>query len=154
MTVRAFAAIAFAFAASVTFCMPPKAFAQDSMATPTLYKQLGGYDAIAAVSNDFITRLATDPKLSRFFVGLNDKHKAQVTQRVVEFLCAKTGGPCIYTGTDMKVTHAGLHITDDDWNAMLGDFAQTAAKFNIPANLQKQIGDFFTSLKPDIVTGP
>jgi hemoglobin len=153
MNVRPIAALLLALVASALFC-PPGAVAQQPASTPSLYKQLGGYDAIAAVSSDFIVRLATDPKLSRFFVGLNDTHKALVTQRVVEFLCAKTGGPCIYTGADMKVAHAGLKITNDDWNAMLADFAQTAAKFNIPTDLQKQIGDFFATLKPDIVTAP
>jgi hypothetical protein len=30
---------------------------------------LGGYDALAAVTDDFLGRLATDPQLKRFFVG-------------------------------------------------------------------------------------
>ena len=29
---------------------------------PTLYTQLGGYDALAAVTDDFTTALATDPR--------------------------------------------------------------------------------------------
>ncbi|HYL26282.1 MAG TPA: group 1 truncated hemoglobin, partial [Candidatus Nitrosotalea sp.] len=89
-----------------------------------------------------------------FFIGLNDEHKALAQQRVVEFLCFKTGGPCIYTGRDMKTTHAGLHITDDDWNAMLADFAATADKFTIAPDVRKQVAAFFDQLKPDIVTGP
>lgn len=32
-----------------------------------LYQRLGGYDAIAAVVDDFIQRLATDAKLGHFF---------------------------------------------------------------------------------------
>ncbi len=43
-----------------------------------------------------------------FFVGLNDEHKALVQQRFVEFICFKTGGPCIYTGRDMKATHTDI----------------------------------------------
>ncbi len=37
----------------------------------SLYHRLGGYDAIAAVTDEFITRLATDKDLGRFFVGLS-----------------------------------------------------------------------------------
>jgi hypothetical protein len=33
--------------------------------TDSLYKRLGGYDAIAAVVDDFIGRLASDPQQSR-----------------------------------------------------------------------------------------
>jgi len=35
-------------------------------ATPSLYKRVGGYDAIAAVADDFLGRLATDKQMSRF----------------------------------------------------------------------------------------
>ncbi|HMF27918.1 MAG TPA: group 1 truncated hemoglobin [Candidatus Cybelea sp.] len=142
----------FALAAALGTMVAP-AGAQQTPAAPSLYKQLGGYDAIAAVSADFIKRLASNPKLSRFFVGLNDEHKALVQQRVVEFICFKTGGPCIYTGRDMKTAHAGLRITEDDWNAAIADFKATEAQFNIPPDLRAQLEAFLTQLKPDIVTG-
>ncbi len=120
----------------------------------TLYAQLGGYDALAAVTDDAIGRLATDPKLAKFFVGLNDEHKAQLRQHFVEFLCAKTGGPCLYTGRDMKVAHAGLNITEDEWNASIADFGQTEDKFNIPPALRAQLAQLFAQIKSDIVTAP
>jgi len=47
---------------------PPQAAAKAS----TLYTQLDGYDGLAAVSDDFITALATDPTLSKSFTGLNE----------------------------------------------------------------------------------
>ncbi len=143
-----------ALAAAVFCWLPARSVAQQAATpAPTLYKQLGGYDAIAAVTDDFIGRLVADPKLAKFFVGLNDVHKAQVRQHVVDFLCAKTGGPCVYTGRDMKVAHAGLNITEDEWNAAVADFVQTEQKFNIPADLQQQLGAFLAQLKPDIVAG-
>lgn len=37
----------------------------------SLYKRLGGYDAIAAVVDDFIGRLLADKQLSRFFTGVS-----------------------------------------------------------------------------------
>jgi hemoglobin len=120
----------------------------------SFYTQLGGYDAIAAVTDDLIGRLVADPKLAKFFVGLNDAHKAILRQHFVEFLCVKTGGPCIYTGQDMKVAHAGLHITEDEWNAAIADFGQTEDKFSIPQPLRVQIADLFAQIKSDIVTGP
>jgi len=52
----------------------------------SLYKRLGGYDALAAVTDDFIGRLASDPKLGRFFVGLSTNSKVRVRQHVVDFL--------------------------------------------------------------------
>jgi hemoglobin len=150
MNIRS-ASFGFALAASLFLCAAPNASAQQAPSATSLYKQLGGYDAIAAVSDDFINRIATNPKLTKFFVGVSDAHKGEIRQRVVDFICSKTGGPCVYTGQDMKTSHAGLHITEDEWNAAVADFGETAKKFTIPPNLQQQIGALFTQLKADIV---
>jgi hypothetical protein len=83
-------------------------------AEDSLYKRLGGYDAIAAVSDDFIGRLATDPLIKRFFVGHNTDSLKQLRQHIVDFLCQATGAPCAYHGRDMKTAHTGLGITEDD----------------------------------------
>ncbi len=78
------------------------AYLAKSVAGPSLYTRLGGYDALVAVTKDFIGRLATDPTLAKFFTGLNDTSKARVEAHVIDFLCVATGGPCIYTGQDMR----------------------------------------------------
>jgi hemoglobin len=79
-----------------------------------LYKRLGGYDAIAAVTDSFIGRLAGDAQLARFFSGHGTDSKQRLRQHIVDFLCMATGGPCVYKGRDMKTTHAGLGITTAD----------------------------------------
>jgi hemoglobin len=92
---------------------------------------LGGYDALAAVPDDFITRLATDPSLAKFFTGLNDESKKRVRQHVIDFLCNATGGPCLYLGQDMKTAHKGVHITDAEWNTSAQHLVDTLNKFKV-----------------------
>jgi hemoglobin len=120
----------------------------------SLYKRLGGYDALAAVTDDFIMRLATDPKLGRFFVGLSDNSKARVRQLVVDQLCAATGGPCLYIGRDMKTAHKGLGITEEDWNISVKHLVATMTKFKVPEKEQKEVAAALTTLKADIVEKP
>jgi hemoglobin len=151
--VTRFLAVA-ALAGAVLAFTPAAAGAQDAPPAMTLYKQLGGYDAIAAVTDDLLARLTADPKLAKFFVGLNDQHKAVLRQRFVDFLCFKTGGPCVYTGADMKTAHAGLGITEDEWNAAIADFGKTEDKFDLPQPLRTQLAAFLEQIKPDIVTAP
>jgi hemoglobin len=117
----------------------------------SLYTRLGGYDALAAVTKDFIGRLATDPQLSKFFVGLNDTSKARVEAHVIDFLCVATGGPCIYAGQDMKTAHTGLHITDSDWNVSATHLKETLDKFKVPQKEQDEVFAAITGLKGDIV---
>ena len=123
-----------------------KASAQES-----LYKRLGGYDAIAAVTGDFLTRLATDKSLSRFFVGHSDDSKIKIQQHIVDMVCMATGGPCTYSGRDMKTTHKGLGITEADWNTMAGHFVATLNKFNVPKKEQDELLAIVATTKKDIV---
>ena len=126
---------------------PPQAAAK----APTLYTQLGGYDAISAVTSDFITRLATDPQLGKFFVGLNDASKQRVQQHVIDFLCNATGGPCLYLGQDMKTAHKGLHITEAEWNISVQHLVDTLNKFKVPQAQQTAVMGAISALKGDIV---
>lgn len=120
----------------------------------SLYKRLGGYDALAAVTDDFITRLATDKTLGRFFVGASDNSKMRIRQLVLDQLCAATGGPCIYLGRDMKTAHKGLGITEEDWNIAVKHLVATLTKFKVPENLQKEVATAISGLKSDIVEKP
>ncbi len=117
----------------------------------SLYTRLGGYDALAAVTKDFIGRLATDPQLAKFFTGLNDASKARVESHVIDFLCVATGGPCIYTGQDMKTAHTGLHITDADWNISAAHLTETLNKFKVPEKEQNEVMAAISGLKSQIV---
>ena len=117
----------------------------------SLYHRLGGYDALAAVTDDFITGLATDPKISRFFIGASDNSKARIRQLVLDQLCAATGGPCVYIGRDMKTVHKGLHITEEDWNISVKILMGTLNKFKVKEAEQKEVAAALSGLKADIV---
>jgi len=117
----------------------------------SLYQRLGGYDALAAVTDDFIGRLATNKQLTRFFGGLSDDSKGKLRQHVVDLLCQTTGGPCIYTGRDMKTSHKGLGITDADWEAAVKDLNGTLDKFKVPKPERDEVLAAISGLKKDIV---
>ena len=137
--------------------VPPAVGAQPAPATaamPSLYQRLGGYDAIAAVTDDFVGRLITDARLKRFFGGVSDNSKMRIRQLIVDQLCAVTGGPCVYIGRDMRTAHKGLGINDADWQAAVADLGQTLAKFKVGAAEQRDLAAALGSIKPDIVQSP
>lgn len=116
-----------------------------------LYERLGGYDALAAVTDDFAGRLATDKKLGKFFVGLSDDSMKKLRQHVIDFLCAATGGPCAYTGRDMKTVHTGLEITEEEWDASVLHLKATLDKFKVPEREKAEVLSAVGGLKKDIV---
>jgi hemoglobin len=141
-TLAAFAAVAPFYAA------PPQAFAQPQ---ESLYQRLGGHDALAGVTDDFLGRLATDPQLKRFFIGHNKEGLTRIRLHVIDFLCVATGGPCAYTGQDMKTAHTGLGITEDDWNASVKHLVETLDKFKVPEKEKSEVLGAISGLKGDIV---
>jgi hemoglobin len=138
-----FAAVAPAYAA----------FPQSAMDTrqKSLYQRLGGYDALAAVTDDFITHLATDPEMGRFFTGLSNDSKIRVRQHVIDFLCVATGGPCKYTGRDMKTAHTGLNISGAEWDKSVQYLVGTLDKFKVPEKEKSEVLGAISGLKGDIV---
>jgi hemoglobin len=121
---------------------------------PSLYKRLGGYDALAVVTDDFLGRLAADPGFSRFFAGHSTDSIKRIRQHIVDQLCAATGGPCVYVGRDMKTSHAGLGITEKDWDASVRLLVATLDKFAVPGKEKDEVLATVSTLKKDIVEKP
>ena len=116
-----------------------------------MYKRLGGYDAVAAVSDDFIGRLLGDPMFERFFVGFSDDSKKRIRQHLVDFLCQNTGGPCFYTGRDMKTAHAGMGVTKEEWNKAVALIGETLTALKVPAGESQELASMLVPLEKDIV---
>jgi hemoglobin len=117
----------------------------------TLYARLGGYDAIAAVSDDLLPRLAADPRLGRFWQHRGADGLQRERQLLVNFLCASAGGPLFYVGRDMKTSHRGMGIGEDDWRAFIGRVEATLDKFAVPARERTEVLAFVDGTKADIV---
>ena len=121
---------------------------------PTLYSRLGGYDAIAAVVDDFIGQLLSDADLGRFFTGHGQDSRLRIRQLIVDQLCAATGGPCVYIGRDMKASHQGLGITEAQWTKSVGYLVKSLDKFKVGQTEKDELLAALTALKADIVEAP
>jgi hemoglobin len=138
-------------AAALVLAVVATPAALEQMSGASLYKRLGGYDAIAAVTDDFIGRLATDASLGKFFAGHSTDSKQRIRQHVVDFLCVATGGPCVYQGRDMKTSHAGLAISKDDWTRGVQHLVATLDKFKVPQKEKDDLLAAASGLEKDIV---
>src|SRR5450631_1630978 len=117
----------------------------------TLYQRLGGYDAIAGVIDDLFGRLRGDPLFSRFGLGRSIDSHNRSRQLLVDQVCALSGGPCLYIGRDMKTSHAGLAITEGEWEANMQHTLSSLQKFHIPQREQQEFLELFTRYKNEIV---
>jgi hemoglobin len=151
-----FAFCLFTFMAGTVLAQAPKNNSIPAPVTNTqekksLYTRLGGYDAIAAVVDDFITRLATDPTFARFFSGFGDDSKKRLRQHILDQFCVAAGGPCVYLGRDMKTTHTGLGITEAQWDAAAKHLVAALDKYKVPQAEKDELMAFVGTQKKDIV---
>ena len=58
--------------AVISFVVVAASSAAGQSKPDSLYKRLGGYDAIAAVVDNFVPRLVKDPMLGKYFVHSQD----------------------------------------------------------------------------------
>ena len=122
---------------------------QMAMKEKSLYDRLGGKPAITAVVDDFTARVAADRRINRFFANTDvPAFKA----KLVDQICEASGGPCKYTGKDMKTAHAGMGVTDDDFTALVGDLVATLDKFKVPEKEKGELLGALGPMKKDIVT--
>lgn len=121
------------------------------MSEKPLYERLGGYDAIAAVTNDLLPRLQSDPQLGRFWKHRGEDGIAREKQLVIDFLCSSAGGPMYYTGRDMKTVHKGMQISESDWSAFLRHLNASLDAFQVPQRERDEVVAFIQSTKSDIV---
>ena len=84
------------------------------------------------MADDFIGRLVKDQQLAKYFAGHSSDSLQHIRQLVVDQLCEATGGPCVYIGRSMKVSHAGMGISDSDWDAAVNHLVDTLNKFHVP----------------------
>lgn len=153
MTARARQTILLATVLAIGACASNSAPASGApAASPTLYKRLGGYDALAAVTDQFLGRVASDTLLKPFFAGLEKPEMDRIRQMVVDQLCAATGGPCVYVGKTMKESHATLDITNAIFDRFVAHIEATLRTFAVPSREQNELLGALAGMRADIVT--
>jgi hemoglobin len=117
----------------------------------TLYARLGGYDAIAAVCGDLLSRLMADPRLARFWTDRAFDSIRREKQLLIDFLCSSAGGPVYYMGRDMATSHKGMGVSVQDWEVFIGHLHATLRKFQLPEREQSEVLALVQSTRADIV---
>jgi len=128
---------------------------------PTLYERLRVVDAagvphqgraaISLVVDDFVANVLADNRINARFKGLKPPEVFKLKANLSDQICQAAGGPCAYLGRDMKTAHAGMKITDAEWNATVEALTKALDKHKIPAAEKNELIAAIAPLKGDIV---
>jgi hemoglobin len=141
-------AVAMASAALFSACKTTSEETKPDTAQKPLYDRLGGKEAITAVVGDFVSRMAADSRINHFFSNTDIVH---LKKMLVDQICQASGGPCQYTGKQMKPAHAGLGISEADFNALVEDLVATLDKFKVGVQEKNELLSVLGPMKKDIV---
>jgi hemoglobin len=122
----------------------------------TLYQRLGGKKSIVAVVDEFVGRVAADKRINNYFAATaaDPQRLASFKMKLVDQLCMASGGPCQYTGKDMKSAHMGMGITTADFNALVEDLVGALDKFKVGEREKGELLGVLGPMKTDIVEKP
>lgn len=114
----------------------------------SLYERLGGLDAITVVVDSFSARCAGDDRINGKFARTDIP---RLRKMLVDQICEATGGPCTYTGRDMRATHDGMGVTAGEFDALVEDLVATLDEFNVPKPEQDELLGLLGPMRSEIV---
>jgi hemoglobin len=143
--------------------------AAQAMGKLALFDRLGGEAGISNIVADFTPRVLQDPRVNWDRKGVKqgglsihrDKSEAWnpspqnvmlLRKHMVQFLALATGGPAQYEGKEIKSVHADMHISNPEFDAVLGDLKASLDKLRFPNTEQKELLAIVESTRPLIVT--
>lgn len=114
----------------------------------SLYERLGGKGAITSVVDDFVGRCAADSRINGKFARTDI---ARLKANLVDQVCEATGGPCTYSGRDMRTTHDGMSVTGGEFDALVADLVATLDKFGVGEAEKGELLSALSPMRSDIV---
>lgn len=112
-----------------------------------LYQQLGERSGIANVVEDLLYRIVDDERINFQFKGMD---VAQFHRNLTDQLCELSGGPCTYSGREMRELHADMNITNTQFNALAENLILAMEKNRIPTAAQNQLIKRLLPVYPDV----
>ena len=126
--------------------------ANPAPADPSLlpvYKEFGEIAGLTALMDDFMVILLADERTRPFF---KDADQPKIKKLLAEQFCVILGGPCSYSGRDMKSSHKGLDIGRGHFNALVEDLQIAMDKRGIPFRAQNKLLAKLAPMHRDIET--
>lgn len=133
---------------------PPTDSSGSGVATASLYDRLGGTTAIATVVDGFVANVAADARIIKFFTRVASDTAAmrQFKQKLVDQICQGSGGPCTYTGQDMRTAHASMGLTNADFDALVEDLVKALDAAGVQQKEKDDLLGILGPMRTDIVT--
>ena len=114
----------------------------------SLYDSLGGKPTVAEIVDNFIDEIQYDQTILPYFEGSDiDRFRRKLEEQI----CAVSNGPCTYTGDTMEQVHAGMAITERDFNRTVDLLINAMNKAGVSHRLQNRLLARLAPMREDML---
>ncbi len=134
----------------------------------SLFDRLGGMQGVQAITDDWVSRMLADPRVNFTRQGVvqgglsihhdrsmqwdaNQDNVKTLKLHFAQFLALASGGPAQYQGQEIKSAHTDMHISNDEFDASVGDLKATLDKMQVANTEQKELLAIVESTRGEIV---
>ncbi|MBD8789422.1 group 1 truncated hemoglobin [Pseudomonas syringae] len=114
----------------------------------SLYQDLGRRAGIERIVEGMLLNAAQDERIVERFRRV---HIELLRDRLVEFICVDTGGPCTYGGGSLPESHKGQNLTRSDFNALVENLIKSMDTQHIPVPVQNRLIGRLAALRGEVI---
>ncbi len=119
------------------------------IAGDSVYKALHEKAGIARIVDDLLARNRADPRIADIFKAADFE---RLKRTLGEEICYIAGGPCHYTGRDMKTAHADMGVQTADFDALVENLQLAMDKEGVPFHAQNRLLAKLAPMRSAVVT--
>ncbi|HEV2883888.1 MAG TPA: group 1 truncated hemoglobin [Pyrinomonadaceae bacterium] len=121
-----------------------------------MYERLGGEAGLTRIVGDFLNQFFKHDRIQNPFV--TRRHDAafhpELTRQWVAFVTQSTGGPRKYKGRTMHSSHAGLRISDTDFDTTIELMDESLSRAGVAPGDREQLLTIMRAQRVNIVEKP
>jgi truncated hemoglobin YjbI len=109
---------------------------------------LGEEPGLRKIVNDVLDKNFNNPHIGHYFKKID---MARLKQLVFEFFSMGIGGPHLYTGRDMRTTHTGMNISEEDFQSANEDTLLALDQNGVGPAEKNEVIAILDSMKADVI---
>jgi len=112
------------------------------------FEDFGGMKKINKIVNEFSVKLQANEQMKSFFV---ESDMERFKSKLAEQFCAELGGPCKYTGQNMKRAHKGHDIKASHFYKLVEVLQETMRENNVSLRMQNKLLAKLAPMNKDVI---
>lgn len=120
----------------------------DAHESESLFKRLGGYEAVNAAVDRFYSKVLADERVRGFFAGVDMDVQVRKQRR---FLAHVFGGPAPWDGKALRHAHRHMKLTEEHFTAVAGHLHDTLVELGVAPELVAEVMAIAGSTHDDVL---